>query len=112
MVWPVTPRPMRPASISTTRAPASCSTSAAVTPTMPPPTTHTSAVTSVSSGANAGVSGAVSSQREPLITVRPYLKWHWFSGGTVTAMTVAARRSRARGSSSPGAGHGPARRHA
>ena len=44
VVWPVTPWPIRPASISTTRTPASCSSSAVVTPTMPPPITATSAV--------------------------------------------------------------------
>ena len=42
MVWPVTPWPIRPASSSTTRTPASCSSSAVVTPTMPPPITATS----------------------------------------------------------------------
>ena len=59
MVWPVTPHPTRSASISTTFAPACCSTSAAVTPTIPAPITHTSAVTSASSGPNDGACGAV-----------------------------------------------------
>ena len=96
MVWPVTPWPTRPASISTTRAPASWSRRAAVTPTIPAPTTHTSAVTSASSGANSGVAGAVSSERNPSsrIPTAAGARWHWFFGGTVTAMTAGSATRR------------------
>ena len=67
VVWPVTPWPIRLASIRTTRTPASCSSSAVVTPTIPPPITATSARHVAVEPRERGASGAVSSQIEPFI---------------------------------------------
>src|SRR3954469_22791026 len=83
VVWPVTPPAVVPASITTTSRPARWSSSAAVRPVTPAPTTHTCAVVFSASG---GCSGAdvVSIQSETALPGREVMRGRYPGWGGAT----------------------------